>query len=44
LYDLSAAPPNTAAATFPIPKTMENPPPALVKWGCYGITGGEPSR
>jgi hypothetical protein len=42
LYDLSAPRSNIDARTFPIPRTIETPPPGLLKWGCYGITGGEP--
>jgi hypothetical protein len=42
LYDLSGATPTIVGNTFPIPKTLQNPPPGLLKWGCYGITGGEP--
>ena len=44
LYDLSAPAPNLDARTFPVPKAMQAPSPGLLKWGCYGITGGEPSR
>jgi len=43
LYDLSA-PSNVDARTFPIPPALQSPAPGMLKWGCYGITGGEPAR
>ena len=44
LYDLSAPPSNVDAHTFPIPAALQSPAPGMLKWGCYGITGGEPTR
>lgn len=44
LYDVSTPPTDADARTFPIPKQLHSPPPGLRKWGCYGITGGEPAR
>jgi hypothetical protein len=44
LYDLSEPRANVEAATVAIPVRLQNPPPGLREWGCYGITGGEPGR
>jgi hypothetical protein len=43
LYDLSEPRANVEASTVPVPPPLQNPPSILLKWGCYGITGGEPT-
>lgn len=43
LYDLAATR-NVDAATFPLPPALKPPADGLLRWGCYGIVGGEPQR
>jgi hypothetical protein len=42
LYDLSAPAPAWAAETYPLPAALGLPSEGLKRWGCYGVTGGEP--
>lgn len=46
LYDLSRASrvESTLSETFPLPATLTPLSGGIARWGCYGITGGEPSR
>jgi hypothetical protein len=40
LYDLTRPASNVDANTFELPSTIKPPPDGLLKWGCYGVTGG----
>ncbi len=42
LYDLSTPEPNVEATTHALPASLATPSDGLRKWGCYGVTGGEP--
>ena len=46
LYDLSGATrvESSLSETFRLPSTLTPLSGGIVRWGCYGITGGEPSR
>jgi hypothetical protein len=44
LYDLGSPPPDVDADAFPLPAVMQRVSSAILKWGCYGVTGGEPQR
>jgi hypothetical protein len=44
LYDLRRASRAVDAESFPLPAPMRAPSAGMLKWGCYGVTGGEPER
>jgi hypothetical protein len=44
LYDLSKPSTHVDGDRYPLPPEMQRVPDGLLKWGCYGVTGGEPQR
>lgn len=40
LYDLTGPASGLDADTFELPNAIKPPPDGLLKWGCYGVTGG----